>query len=66
MPNQTIVRDPKLRRLVSDFDALTDVPYTLIDRDHRLDRPAGVASPHEMEFTTEWQMVSTAEEVHAS
>ncbi|HWG43189.1 MAG TPA: hypothetical protein VN688_10420 [Gemmataceae bacterium] len=63
MQNQTIIRDPNLRRLVRDFDALANVLHTLIDRDPlTARRPDDV--PHEMEFTTEWQMADTAEEVH--
>jgi hypothetical protein len=63
MQNQTIIRDPNLRRLVRDFDALANVLHTLVDRDRPTARRPDEA-PHEMEFTTEWQMETAAEEVH--
>ena len=64
MEKLTLIRDPNLRRLVHDFDALANVPHTLIDRDY-LTRPHHEAVPdQETEFTTEWQMASTSEEVN--
>jgi hypothetical protein len=65
MQDQTQIRDPKLRRLVRDFDALANVLHTLLDKDHLPtdDRPE--PTPVEMEFTTEWQMVATVEEMHS-
>jgi hypothetical protein len=62
MQDQTIIHDPKLRRLARDFDALADILRTLIDKDrHASTRSA--AAQNETEFTTEWQMGSTGEEV---
>ena len=62
MQNQTLIRDPNLRRLVHDFDALAEVLHTLMDYDRPMaQRPDDTAQ--EMEFTTEWQMAATAEEV---
>jgi hypothetical protein len=62
MQDQTRLPDPKLRRLVYDFDALADVLHTLLDKDCLTETRTAFA-PHEMEFTTEWQMAATAEEV---
>jgi hypothetical protein len=66
MEKPTIIRDPNLRRLVYDFDALANELHTLIDRDS-LTRPHRESVPdQETEFTTEWQMEPDAEEVHQS
>jgi hypothetical protein len=62
MHNPILIRDPNLRRLVRDFDALADVLQTLIDRDHQPSSHNETVPEHDMEFTTEWQMESTAEE----
>ncbi|HEY7428378.1 MAG TPA: hypothetical protein VH682_29365 [Gemmataceae bacterium] len=64
MENPTIIRDPNLRRLVHDFDALANVLHTLIDRDCQTSPHREAVLDRDMEFTTEWQMASTAEEVH--
>ncbi len=61
MQDQTINQDPKLRRLAQEFDVLADMLHNLIDRD-RWTSARPEAPVHEVEFTTEWQMVSTAEE----
>lgn len=54
------IHDPNLQRLVKDFDALADLMQTLIDGDRR--RPRHEAVPtNVLEFTTEWQMDSSAE-----
>lgn len=62
MRDQTIIQDPKLRRLAREFDALADILRTLIDKD-RLTSTRPAAAQNETQFTTEWQMGSTAEEV---
>ncbi len=63
MQSQITFRDPNLRRFVYDFDALADVLHTLVDHDpSRTRRPDD--APQEMEFTTEWQMVASAEDVY--
>ena len=60
MLNQTPIREPHIRRLVHDFDALADELH------HLIDVPPGprqeAVSGGETEFTTEWQMVATAED----
>jgi len=65
MQSQITFRDPNLRRFVYDFDALADVLHTLVDHDQAGNRHPDDA-PQETEFTTEWQMVATAEDVHPS
>jgi hypothetical protein len=61
MNEQSIVRDAYLQRLVRDFDALADVLHDLLDRD-ALNAEREAISSAAMEFTTEWQMVSTGEQ----
>lgn len=58
MQDPTTIRDAHQRRYVSDFDALSDGPHLLPGREPlSLKRETGLASA--VEFTTEWQMVST-------
>jgi hypothetical protein len=64
MHNPTIIRDPNLRRLVRDFDALADVLHALIDRDRQTSLPNEAVPDREAEFTTEWQMEPAAAEIH--
>lgn len=54
------IHDPKLQRLVKDFDALAGLMQSLIDGDRRPLRHETV-SANVMEFTTEWQMQPSAE-----
>ena len=65
MQNHMLIRDPNLQRLVQDFDAVADLVQKLIesDRPHCV-RHDSIPS-HETEFTTEWQMESTPEEVYS-
>lgn len=65
MHNQTPIHDPNLQRLVQDFDALADLLQTLIDRDRRPRAPRESIPEKETEFTTEWQIASTTEEVYS-
>jgi hypothetical protein len=65
MQNQTSIRDPSLQRLVQDFDALADLVQTLIDHDHLQRAPHETVPSHDTEFTTEWQMAPTEEEVYS-
>lgn len=62
MQKSTDVQDPNLRRLVRDFDALADVLHHLIDWDRPIHPQRESIGERDMEFTTEWQMVSTIEE----
>ena len=65
MQNQPLIRNPSLQRLVQDFDAVADLVQTLVDRDRLDDARHETISRHEMEFTTEWQMEPTEEEVYS-
>jgi hypothetical protein len=64
MQKPTEIEDPSLRWLARDFDALADVLRHLMERDRSTRSSRETVAEREMEFTTEWQMVSTVEEVH--
>jgi hypothetical protein len=64
MQNAALTQDVNLRRLVHDFDALADVLHTLVDRDRLTSSHGETVAGGEVEFTTEWQMASTAYEAH--
>lgn len=65
MKNPTLIRDPSLQRLVQDFDAVADLVQTLIERDRPGDMRDKTIPHQETEFTTEWQMEPTPEEVYS-
>jgi hypothetical protein len=64
MNDPTPIRDANSQRFVQDFDALADWMQTRIERDRG--RVAPKTNPAtEMEYTTEWQMESSAEAAHS-
>lgn len=65
MPNQTFIREPSLQRLVQDCDAVADLVQTLIDRDRYESDRCDTIPNHDLEFTTEWQMEASSEEIYS-
>jgi hypothetical protein len=59
MNDPSPIRNANLQLLVQDFDALADVVQKLMDDTLRARHESNPFS--EMEFTTEWQMESSAE-----
>lgn len=62
MQKQTRILEPSFSQSPADFDAREDRKQTRIDS-HPDSREPHAILPSYMEFTTEWQMASTAEEV---
>lgn len=65
MQKQNLIRDPNLRRLVQDFDALAGRVQTLLERDRPAPLREETVPSHDTEFTTEWQMEPSAAEAHS-
>ena len=66
MQDQTFVHDPNIERLVHDFDALADLLHRLIEQDRQAEVHHDGLYNSPIAFTTEWQMVGSAEEVHSA
>jgi hypothetical protein len=63
MQKQTRIHEPSYPQSLADFDVRDDRKQTRSDREPHLREPHTGIPSHVLEFTTEWQMVSTAEEV---
>lgn len=62
MQKQTRIHEPNFPQSLVDFDARDDRKQTRIDSHSNLREPHTAIPSHVLEFTTEWQMASTAEE----
>jgi hypothetical protein len=62
MQEDTLAHDATIQRLVHEFDDLAGRLHTLIEGHDSHGAPHTALWQAEMEFTTEWQMVATAEE----
>jgi hypothetical protein len=63
MQNPTRIHEPNFPQFTQDVDALDDRMDTRLDCEPHSREPHGAIPRHVLEFTTEWQMASTAEEV---
>jgi hypothetical protein len=61
MQDKTLRYDPKNQRATHDFTALADLLHSLMDWNNPCCTANELRHNHEMDYTTEWQMVAAVE-----